>query len=468
MSTKYFDRKAYENKYNSDPLFREFLLGIMNEGYAIQTEILVNQPKLKKNTVSQSNFEIKLEKKYRKYMKNALKYKLQSDDEFKKLHQKYFAEGYYIHCLTKIPKKWYNLKNDKLKNILDYYPICSEKETKKILGPKNINDYLLFLRADSIFRNMRILRYFTNRANDISIKRWSLNSFFDDSVFALFKKHINKKYIKRFYDIKFGTIYNNRPNGECRSTPFGNLIIISELLKWFLYFMNIYLFSDKKYIDLNTKKEALMIAIRIMLLNETPDFESDVRGHLPKTISDDMISIVEAEIINVIGHEYAHHYLNHLITSNIVNYKIKDQIVRTYSFKQKRELEADKLAINMLSYDNKSKIDAIFYAITILYFIDIYEHTKRILSSKMDNIISEHEYNSHPPTIDRIQNIMNVNDVIWSDENKLNLTTLKYNITYAKDMISSIVDSQPEYFTFYGSMYLSNWKKNSLLDRIEY
>lgn len=57
----------------------------------------------------------------------------------------------------------------------------------------------------------------------------------------------------------------------------------------------------------------MVIATRIMALNETLDFDLDPRGVIPAEMKE-IRELVTLQMRFVIGHEYAHHGLGHLGT----------------------------------------------------------------------------------------------------------------------------------------------------------
>ena len=113
-------------------------------------------------------------------MKNPVPYMLKTDPDFRKLHQKLKEEGFYIHSMCRPVPEWDDLTENERQKGYWYLPICSLKEVERVVSPKNLSDYLLYLRAESIVTNMRILRTMHDRAGKVPFDDWELTNQFDD------------------------------------------------------------------------------------------------------------------------------------------------------------------------------------------------------------------------------------------------------------------------------------------------
>lgn len=124
---------------------------------------------------------------------------------------------------------------------------------------------------------------------------------------------------KKLKRITKGFVFSNEPNGNIIQTDFGKIIIISESLQYFLYYMNLFFLECfHQEVPDWVRIAALRIAIRIMLKKEAMDFELDPRGIIPKEIDKQLKMYTRGEIEFIIGHEYAHYYLKHLDDNNII------------------------------------------------------------------------------------------------------------------------------------------------------
>ena len=87
--------------------------------------------------------------------------------------------------------------------------------------------------------------------------------------------------------------------------------------------MNLWLMDFEEYnLSEKTKMEALYIGLRIMLGKEVFDFDIDPRyDNLPKKLVDSLNTIVDNQLLFIIGHEYAHHTLDHLNKNMVISTK---------------------------------------------------------------------------------------------------------------------------------------------------
>ena len=119
-----------------------------------------------------------------------------------------------------------------------YMTLCNPDEVKRILNVKSGEDYLLKLRANATVEHMRIHRVF--RARMMSNNgEWCFNEYFDKAPFTNYTSNLKFADLQESFQIPAGFVFCNRPNGTIIKTEFGNVITISESLKYFLYYMNL-------------------------------------------------------------------------------------------------------------------------------------------------------------------------------------------------------------------------------------
>jgi hypothetical protein len=410
-------------------------------------------------------------------MKNPLHELLETNIDFKKWYYKARDQGFYVYAVTGIPNQWSHLNEKEKQKRLRYLHICSPEEIERIISPTNVSDLLLRYRADSIISNMRILRMFEKRASYVKESEWTLKDQFDDSIFGTFHDKIAEKHRKNINDITFGTFFSDDPNGYCIKTKFGPLIILSEALKKFFYFMNLSLHGFR--VDVNnkvsqlTQEQALLIGIRTMVLTESFDFEIDPRGEVPEDIDRAVKEMATLEMLFAIAHEYAHFLLNHLddrnVTSKVMSHLMASKLplhferVTIYSQSQVQEFEADNFGIKILSGDDvKKEREILLYAITVMSYFDIFEALIHVILEKAS------PSDSHPSARERRKRMIKIGRKIWdSDE----LETCKRLIRIANFFKKRVIiwyTKNPSTFTQYGSIYLDQWKGKPKIDRIDY
>jgi len=203
-------------------------------------------------------------------MKNPLRHLLETNVDFQNLYKEAKEKGVHIHSVLRHVKEWEHLSESERDQRYCYLPICSLDEIERILNPQNISDYLLFLRAESIVSNMRILRTIEARACHVALEDWSLASQFDDSILEIFKACVAEPILEKAGKVHCGTLFTDDPNAMCMPTDFGKLVVISEALKHFLFFMNLAYYDfwnfENQTIPQDVKRHAALIGIRTMLL----------------------------------------------------------------------------------------------------------------------------------------------------------------------------------------------------------
>lgn len=406
-------------------------------------------------------------------MKNKLPFFLESIPEFKQIYGDKNESLYVYNVQGDFPEQWEKL-NDKEKHERRwYYSICSFEEVNRIINPQNVTDYLLKMRADSIFNNIRINRVFSKRAEYIEELKWSLMEQFDDTIFERFKKEVVPLYNTELNQTLFGTIYSDRPNGSCIKTKFGKIIVISEALKYFLYYMNLLFFDldDINIISMETRITALLIALRTMLLKESFDFELDPRGDIPDKLDVILNEITNNELLYIISHEYAHIILNHFNENNIMQYrlykdvtnKFKSDSLYEYHCSKKKEYEADIIAIDILCGNDSIKQKSVLLnAVTVTAYIDIFYYTKNLIKGKTQKNLT------HPLSHKRLKKLLKRGKKIWDKEELKIISIILKNSEHIKKYIKKYYNEDPHIFNFYGSIYFKQWKKEIKKDRIDF
>lgn len=138
---------------------------------------------------------------------------------------------------------------------------------------------------------------------------WTLSSYYNSINIA--KKqyinrlsHYNQKQLKV---ISAGFAPINEANAICMRTLVGELIITSEMLQYFYYFMTLALYGTAEDIPLRDRISAAIIAIRIMNVAEASDFDIDPRGNLPPELDRQIRNRTNDQMEFTFGHEFAHY-----------------------------------------------------------------------------------------------------------------------------------------------------------------
>ncbi len=340
-----------------------------------------------------------------------------------------------------------------------FYPLCSKKEINQIFNVKNNEDYLLKFRAEQIVDNQRLHRVFDSIRRKKG-KEWNFSQYFNTSLFQTYLDHLPDKEKKICQTIPHGTIHLNDANGYCIKTPYGNVIIVSLALRQFLYYMNLFHFGEQFGFNKKEKLPTYILAVRI-LRSESLDFEIDSRGDIPSEIHDEIDNITDWQILFIIGHEYAHHYLKHLEETPTLSYAVlnKDDF-KFYSFKQKQELDADYHSIIKQKISDKERSVLANSAFLFFQWLDLYQTVRDYMfpSTRMPS--------THPSPKDRIFELRERLDSKFGFSQKELEEQIKTYSEFKKNLIKEYIPFNIEKFEIYGSVYLDSYKKNRIHDRL--
>jgi|GEM_PF-6235729 len=283
-----------------------------------------------------------------------------------------------------------------------YFALCNKQEISRIFDIKTTDDYLLKIRADSVLDNMRLNRVMMTRKN-ADIENWSFSKQFNDRDFNLYL-HILPDYIRdKCSNITKGYVFCDDANGSLMRSNVGDLIIVSEALRYFFFYMNLFSLDFKEKIPVDIRLAALRIALRVMLQTESMDFELDERGNIPNDIKSYNNYLVSNQLQFVIGHEYAHYYYDHLDKNNLYSRSLLNSENKAkyifYNHMQIQEFEADLASVSMPLYDKDEFDQHVMAGIYFFAYLHLYEKAKEQIFPSMNHI------KTHPPAIDRLLNL---------------------------------------------------------------
>lgn len=394
--------------------------------------------------------------------RESVKKRFYIDDEFSIYLQSW-------HKYSEIPK----MTDD----ISRYYPICQLDEINRIRPPKNASDYLLAMMANAIADNSRIKRIFLRRW-EADPKNWSLSGYFDRSAFDEYTEKLpnDKLEICRGIPAHFGFL--SEPNGACIRSSYGKVIVVSEVLKVYLYYMNLCLL--KALTDDFPEAEAfgaLFIAVRTMLLLETPDFDLDPRGKLPPDLHALCTFMAETQLQFVIGHEYAHALLGHL--DDFSAYRATAMLIPSqsgesrdyYAPEHEQEFAADASSLLQIKLPPKMRAQMANGATWFFLGLDLLQAATKVLRPDMAN------EDTHPAPISRIRRLRGE---ILADKNSSKIKKaglysedeVAYWIERTNDikkaMLEEWIPKHLESLRVYGSTYLPVSRGPALVDRFDY
>lgn len=348
-----------------------------------------------------------------------------------------------------------------------YISLCDADEIERIFNVSCATDYLLKVRANATVEHIRIFRVFLARMRNHQ-GEWSFSQYFDTSPFNNYIRQLHDDDYETVKNLPAGFIFCNNVNGRIVKTRFGNIITISESLRYFLYYMNLaFLDFGENEVPIDVKAAAIKIAIRTMLQSEALDFDIDPRGDIPKPIDTACKYHTGKQLEFVIGHEYSHHFLGHLDKNNLIEAAMMDALDsqefkhKIYSYSQKDEFAADIDAIERPNYSPEQKEDMLNRALFFFVYLDLYQDIKEQISPSSGGV------KSHPDPIDRFYNLRdNFKETVNLNDDNL-MTLLACRDEYRKSLKEDVA-LNIESYEFYGSIYLDQWRGKVLIDRVDF
>jgi hypothetical protein len=348
-----------------------------------------------------------------------------------------------------------------------YVPFCTTAEINRVAHPGTAADYLLKLRADAIANNPRFTRVFTKLYRE-KPDSWSLSGYFPDYFFSEYVESLREENADRCRDITAGFEFLQEANGRCIRTPFGLVITVSESLRHFLYYMNVFQAADLFGLDWADRWSAFMIAMRTMHQTETLDFELDPRGELPPEVHSYCAGVTSHQISFVIGHEYAHVLLGHLDGLE-AEYHAMERVGiappdEYFSPSQRQEFEADLHAITRADYPPVIA-GAVWKAAMIMFaYLDLYYAVR-------DYMAPPARARSHPSPLQRLWELKKhvpaeLQEDMFTDDQLNQL--LREMQDFKQLVLTDFLPFNIDQMEMYGSRYLPSYRKIALYDRFDF
>ncbi|WP_155772476.1 MULTISPECIES: M48 family metalloprotease [Mesorhizobium] len=345
-------------------------------------------------------------------------------------------------------------------------PFCAKKEIIRLRSLKTSHDYLLRLRAITIADSSRLNRVMIERRKKFERggRIWTLSGYYD--TFNKYHRNyilkIPHKDRKALRSVPSGFVPLIEANAICLKSVLGEVVIVSEALKYFYYYMTICLHGTRYGILPEDCVNAGLIGLRVMVGSEAQDFDIDPRGILPKPVEAAIRQSVDAMVEFTYGHEYAHFLLGHL--SSVAELRMadrnEDQIIYEHAFEYEADLHAIRVVTNR---DYRSKLAvAAFNIFLYLYLIEF----MAVEHSDVPNFAVSR---THPAPLDRLRNLRET----LGNKDLPKRHELGMAIFEVRRMASIILErikasSRSDVLTAYGSVYMHGLGGKERRDRIDY
>lgn len=379
------------------------------------------------------------------------------------------TEDGYFHLRGMTPKK----ETEGLSNEESFFsPFCSKKEIIRLRSISGPHDYLLRLRANAINDCPRAVRVMASRREkyEESGRPWSLSHYYHskDYYHKTYIKLLNKNHRKLVKAVPSGLANIDEVNALCIKSLAGDVVLVSESLEYFYYFMTIAFYGNNYGIDCIDRVDALIIAIRIIKGSEALDFEIDSRGELPRDTERSIQLLVSQQMQFTFGHEYAHYLCGHIPSADtLMNMKSSASFMSELAlYNHSLEYEADYYALKNIENKN-AEFEGVtiggFSVLIYLHFIEEYGKGFRI------NNLSVSE--THPAAKDRVYKLFSN----LGKKAPIGVTAIDEMFSVVEEM-SELLESRIEYLKdeyddllgFYGSIYLPSYMKGMKKDRIDF
>jgi len=348
---------------------------------------------------------------------------------------------------------------------------CSRAEIIRLRELGNSHDYLLRLRANAIADSPRACRVFAARKKDRP--RWTLSEYYrgKNSARNQYLRCLSAKQRHELRKIPAGMALVAEANAMCVGSLLGNVIVVSELLEHFFYFMNVAFFGKSLGVPSPDRGAALLIAARTMLGSEALDFDIDSRGTLNRHAERRVRRLVDDQMAFTFGHEYAHHLLGHVEAathSPLHMFESNAQGAGGTEYSACRyvhdiEHDADIGAITQICNGGDMMARVASAAMTLFVYLDLM-HSSFELAPEIDRKISD----SHPAPRDRISRLR------ASLGPELGLASaeidgaLEVSSQFKTWMAEQVVVQRPDLLSFYGSIYFPSQGPAMKRDRLDF
>ncbi|NTF53109.1 hypothetical protein [Rhizobium rhizogenes] len=347
---------------------------------------------------------------------------------------------------------------------LVYAPFCSKNEILRLRSLRSAHDYLLRIRANSVADSPRVTRVLARRkrAFQQNGRPWTLTSYYETVNLAprRYLERLPKGLRKSARSIPHGYVPTLEVNAACLKSLVGEVIIVSEALRYFLYFMTVCFHGAHYEFPMGDRIDSALIALRTMIGSEAQDFDIDPRAKLPASVDAAIKRDVDDMLEFTFGHEFSHLLLGHMeeaaSTADLGDLK---------AYNHDLEFSADLHAITAIGSDKDARLRLSNGA----YHIFLFLHLIELLGSRFLDIPRFSVSETHPAPLERLYALK----AALGDRNqptKQHLDALVKHVGVVAEALTQRIDGAPrsDLLSFYGSIYLFGLGGEMREDRIDF
>jgi len=345
-----------------------------------------------------------------------------------------------------------------------FVAFCARSEILRLRTIRNAHDYLLRMRAMAIVDSPRTVRVMRKRRQiyESAGRHWALTHYYHslDSFHKAYIDSLPRVQAKRLKSIPSGLLPIVEANAACVASLVGEVVVVSESLRHFYYFMTIAVFGENFEISMSDRVSALLIAYRLMNQSEALDFDLDPRGVLPPKTESKIQALVFDQMQFTFGHEYAHYLCGHASSSSVS--LPGNNAARTFAYDL--EFEADAQAISLVRQKPSTAHRIASGGMYALLFLNLLYQLKERYSLK-PMPISE----THPEPIDRLWALHRT----LRSNSPMTTKDIEHCIAVCDQLVTAfpmLLERAPraDVLTFYGSIYLPSYTEKIKKDRIDF
>lgn len=347
---------------------------------------------------------------------------------------------------------------------------CSVKEILRLRNLRSSHDYLLRLRANAIADSPRAQRVFSLRRRNYEQngREWSLAHYYHsmDRFHKSYCQLLSGRNRKLLKQLPTGMALIQEANAVCLRSLVGDVVVVSESLWHFYYFMTIAFYGGNFSIRIQDQVVALLIAVRIMNGSEALDFDLDPRCVLPPAVDREIRRLVDAQMMFTFGHEYAHFLRGHLSSPDEISASAPP---RTYEasdisiFEQEQEFEADYYSVKNIENDSQARARVAVGGFSVLTYLSLLESCAKKIGATQYTVLS-----THPSSIDRVWSLFRLlgKNTPLSQGDVAGFISVAEQLKSGLDHMISV--GREDLLEFYGSIYLPGFISKIKRDRIDF
>ncbi|PFG10683.1 hypothetical protein [Marinobacter sp. LV10MA510-1] len=351
-----------------------------------------------------------------------------------------------------------------------FIEFCSRNEILRLREISGPHDYLLRLRANAIVNNPRAVRVMASRKKDFEKggRPWALTHFYHSKDFFHKKyiKNLSRSNAKIVKGTPSGLAFIPEANALCMRSLVGDVVVVSESLEQFYYFMNIAFYGNQLGIEMIDSVDALLIAVRIMNGVEALDFDIDPRASLPIETERELNNLVSNQMQFTYGHEYAHLLCGHISSPETAfdhDSSSSNYLGDLQTYNHSLEFQADLCALTNIYRSQEAFQNIAQGAFSVLLYLHFLEEANVSFGIKKFSV-SE----THPTSLDRVYNLHEGLGKKSPIDNVIIDEMLKHSDQMISILKHRIKCQREDILSFYGSIYLPSYHSKPKRDRYDF